>query len=47
VCAGTLASVGPKATPIRGELDEFVRDVKATVDGELDVAGPELAAAVA
>ena len=31
----------------RGDLDTFVRDLKATVDGELDVAGPELAAAVA
>ena len=39
--------MGPNATLIRGDLDAFVRDLKATVDGELDVAGPELAAAVA
>ena len=47
VASRTLASVGPNATLIRGDLDVFVRDLKATVDGELDVAGPELAAAVA
>jgi len=47
IASRTLASVGPNATLIRGDLDAFVRDLKATVDGELDVAGPELAAAVA
>jgi dihydrofolate reductase len=47
VASRTLASVGPNATLIRGDLDAFVRDLKATVDGELDVAGPELAAALA
>jgi hypothetical protein len=43
IASRTLASVGPNATLIRGDLDAFVRDLKATVDGELDVAGPELA----
>lgn len=47
VASRTLTSVGPNATLIRGDLDAFVRELKATVDGELDVAGPELAAAVA
>jgi dihydrofolate reductase len=47
VASRTLTSVGPNATLIRGDLDAFVRDLKATVDGELDVAGPQLAAAVA
>ncbi|MGN6111110.1 MAG: dihydrofolate reductase family protein [Kofleriaceae bacterium] len=47
VASRTLASVGPNATLIRGDLEAFVRDLKATVDGDLDVAGPELAAAVA
>ena len=47
VASRTLTSVGPNATLIRGDLDAFVRDLKVTVDGELDVAGPELAAAVA
>jgi dihydrofolate reductase len=47
VASRTLTSVGPNATLIRGDLDAFVRDLKTTVDGELDVAGPELAAAIA
>jgi dihydrofolate reductase len=47
VASRTLTSVGPNATLIRGDLDAFVRDLKASVDGELDVAGPELAAAIA
>jgi dihydrofolate reductase len=47
VASRTLTSVGPNATLIRGDLEAFVRDLKATVDGELDVAGPELAAAIA
>src|SRR6185295_2435453 len=56
IASRTLASVGPNATLIRGDLHAFVRDLKATGDGELDVAGtrrsaaprrPELAAAVA
>ena len=41
-----VASVGPNATLIRGDLVAFVRDLKAKVDGELDVAGPTLAAAI-
>ena len=47
VASRTLASVGPNATLIRGDVVESVREIKATVDGELDVAGPVLAAAVA
>ena len=47
VASRTLASVGPNATLIRGDLEAFVRDLKATVEGELDVAGPQLAAAIA
>lgn len=47
IASRTLASVGPNATLIRGDLDRFVCDLKATVDGELAVAGPELAAAIA
>jgi dihydrofolate reductase len=46
VASRTLASVGPNATLIPGELDAFVRDLKATIDGELDVAGPTIAAAI-
>ncbi|HET9620388.1 MAG TPA: dihydrofolate reductase family protein [Kofleriaceae bacterium] len=47
VASRTLASLGPNATLIRGDLVAFVRELKATVAGELDVAGPTLAAAVA
>lgn len=47
VASRTLTSVGPNATLIQGDLVAFVRELKATVDGELDVAGPQLAAAVA
>ncbi|MCW5804450.1 MAG: dihydrofolate reductase family protein [Deltaproteobacteria bacterium] len=47
VASRTLESVGPNATLIRGDVVATVRDLKATVEGELDVAGPMLAAAVA
>jgi dihydrofolate reductase len=47
VASRTLTEVGPNATLLRGDVVAAVREVKATVDGELDVAGPELAAAVA
>ena len=47
VASRTLESVGPNATLIRGDLVAYVRELKAKVDGELDVAGPELAAALA
>jgi dihydrofolate reductase len=46
VASRTLESVGPNATLIRGDLATFVRDLKARLDGELDVAGPTLAAAL-
>lgn len=47
VASRTLTSVGPNTTLIRGDVTEFVRDLKAKLDGELDVAGPVLAAAIA
>ncbi len=47
VASRTLASVGPNATLIRGGVLAFVRNLRDTVDGELDVARPELAAVVA
>ena len=47
VASRTLESVGPNATLIRGDVVAFVRDLKATVEGELDVAGPVLAGAIA
>lgn len=47
VASTTLASVGPNATLIEGDVMTFVRDLKASMQGELDVAGPTLAAALA
>ena len=43
VASRTLKSVGPNATLIEGDLGAFVHRLKAEVDGEIDVAGPELA----
>ncbi len=47
VASRTLSAVGPNARLIGGDLVASVREIKATVEGELDVAGPELAAAIA
>ena len=43
VVSRTLKSVGPNATLVVDDLEGFVRHLKETVDGEIDVAGPELA----
>jgi dihydrofolate reductase len=43
VASRKLASVGPNATLVGGDLEAFVRRLKAEVDGVIDVAGPELA----
>jgi dihydrofolate reductase len=43
VVSRTLESVGPNATLVRGDIGAFVRALKAKLDGEIDVAGPELA----
>jgi dihydrofolate reductase len=43
VVSRTLESVGPNATLVRDETGAFVRALKARLDGEIDVAGPELA----
>ena len=47
VVSRTLKSVGPNATLVRHEVETFVRKLKAEIDGEIDVAGPELAGYVA
>ena len=47
VVSRTLKSVGPNATLVDGDLESFVRGLRARIDGEIDVAGPELAAGVA
>jgi dihydrofolate reductase len=43
VASRTLKSVGPNATVIDEDLEAYVRRLKSEVDGEVDVAGPELA----
>ena len=43
VVSRTLRSVGPAATLVRDDVGAFVGALKAKLDGEIDVAGPELA----
>jgi dihydrofolate reductase len=43
VVSRTLDSVGPNATLVRDGVGAFVRSLKAKLDGDIDVAGPELA----
>jgi dihydrofolate reductase len=43
VVSTTLASVGPNATLIAGDLERAVRALKSAQDGEIEVAGPHLA----
>jgi len=43
VASRTLNSVGANATLIGDDLAGFVRQLKAEVEGDIDVAGPELA----
>ena len=46
VVSRTLKSVGPNATLVAGNVETFVRKLKAEVEGEIDVAGPALAASL-
>ncbi|WP_326541019.1 dihydrofolate reductase family protein [Pseudorhodoferax sp.] len=43
VVSRTLASVGPRATLVRDDLEATIRRIKAEHDGEIEVAGPALA----
>lgn len=43
VVSRTLTSVGPNATLVKGDLESAIRAVKAGRDGEIEVAGPDLA----
>jgi dihydrofolate reductase len=43
VVSRTLKSVGPNATLVQNDLEVAVRALKAERDGEIEVAGPELA----
>ena len=46
VVSRTLKSVGPNATLIENDLERAIRDLKAERDGEIEVAGPNLARSV-
>src|SRR5262245_30905519 len=43
VVSRTLKSVGPNATLVANDLESTIRRLKAELDGEIDVTGPELA----
>ena len=43
VVSRSLTSVGPNATLITGDLEAAIRDLKARHEGEIEVAGPDLA----
>ena len=43
VVSRTLTSVGPGATLVEGDLETAMRKLKAELDGEIAVAGPNLA----
>ena len=43
VVSRSLKSVGPNATLVWDDLEGAMRDLKATCDGEIEVAGPDLA----
>ena len=46
VASRSLKTVGANATLVRENLETFVRRLKADVDGEIDVAGSQLAASL-
>ena len=46
VVSRSLESVGPNATLVADDLETVVRDLKRRLDGEVEVAGPELAASL-
>lgn len=43
VVSRSLTSVGPNATLVANDVEGVIRRLKAELDGEIDVAGPELA----
>jgi dihydrofolate reductase len=46
VASRSLTSVGPNATLVQGDVIDFAAKLKSQRDGEIDVAGPELANAL-
>jgi dihydrofolate reductase len=47
VVSHTLESVGPNARLVRDEAEAAIRGLKARLDGEIEIAGPQLAHALA
>ena len=43
VASRSLKSVGPNATLVEDDIEAAIRGLKARLDGEIDVSGPELA----
>jgi dihydrofolate reductase len=43
VVSRSLKSVGPNARLVDGDVEAVIRGLKAELDGEIDVAGPDLA----
>ena len=43
VVSRSLKSVGPSATLVEGDLEAAIRGLKAELDGEIEVGGPDLA----
>lgn len=43
VVSRSLKSVGPNATLVKGDLETAMRELKASLDGEIEVGGPDLA----
>ena len=43
VASRSLKSVGPNATLIQGDVLDFARTLKSERNGDIDVAGPEIA----
>jgi dihydrofolate reductase len=46
VVSRSLKSVGPNATLVENDMEAAIRELKAQLPGEIDVAGPELAASL-
>ncbi|MBD8900444.1 dihydrofolate reductase family protein [Rhodanobacter sp. DHG33] len=47
VVSRTLKSVGPNATLVADDIEAVIRELKAKLSGEIDVAGPDLARSIA
>ena len=43
VASRSLTSVGPNATLVSEDIEATIRRLKAEIDGEIDIAGPDLA----